>query len=98
VTTLSSPPEHYDPAVSEFMLVATDWSGRSNDTGSTTWMAIIEDGVFRVLENGRSRPEVRDQLIGLRRMSRRLVVGIDFAFGFPQWYADANGWRCGRDA
>jgi hypothetical protein len=60
-------------------------------------MAIVEDGVFCVLENGRSRPEVRDELIRLRRMSGRLVVGIDFAFGFPKWYADANGWRCGRD-
>jgi hypothetical protein len=88
---------NYDPIVTELMLVAIDWSGRSDDKGRTTWMAIIEDGVFRVLENGRSRPEVRDELIRLRRMSGRLVVGIDFAFGFPRWYAEANGWRCGRD-
>jgi hypothetical protein len=79
------------------MLVAIDWSGRFDDTGRTTWMAVIKDGVFCALENGRSRPEVRDELIRLRRMSGRLVVGIDFAFGFPQWYAEANGWRCGRD-
>jgi Protein of unknown function (DUF429) len=79
------------------MLVAIDWSGRSDDTGRTTWMAVVDDGVFRVLENGRSRPEVREELIRLRRTSNRLVVGIDFAFGFPRWYAEANGWKCGRD-
>jgi hypothetical protein len=60
-------------------------------------MAVIEDGVFCLLENGRSRPEVRDELIRLRGRCGRLVVGIDFAFGFPQWFAAANGWACGRD-
>ena len=60
-------------------------------------MAVIDDGVFRALENGRSRLGVRDELIRLRRKAGRLVVGIDFAFGFPQWYAEANGWKCGRD-
>ena len=65
------------------MLVAIDWSGRLDDRGRTTWMAVIEDGVFRRLENGRSRPELRDELIRLRGRSRRLVAGIDFAFGFP---------------
>src|SRR5262249_3454718 len=49
------------------------------------------------LENGRSRLELRDELIRLRGRCGRLVVGIDFAFGFPQWYAKANGWTCGRD-
>ena len=79
------------------MLVAIDWSGRVDDRGRTTWMAVIEDGVFRRLENGRSRPELRDELIRLRDRTARLVAGIDFAFGFPQWYAKANGWTCGRD-
>ena len=79
------------------MLVAIDWSGRFDDRGRTTWMAVIEDGMFCRLENGRSRPELRDELIQLRGKSSRLVVGIDFAFGFPEWYAEANGWTCGRD-
>ena len=83
--------------MTELTLVAIDWSGRSDDKGRTTWMATVKDGVFGVLENGRSRPEVRDELIRLRRISGRLVVGIDFAFGFPRWYAEAHGWRCGRD-
>jgi hypothetical protein len=61
------------------------------------WMAVIEDGVFCRLENGRSRQQVRDELIRLRSGTGRLVVGIDFAFGFPRWYAEANGWKCGRD-
>jgi hypothetical protein len=79
------------------MLVAIDWSGRLDDKGQTTWMAVIEDGVFRRLENGRSRPELRDELIRLRGESGALVTGIDFAFGFPQWHATASGWTCGRD-
>jgi Protein of unknown function (DUF429) len=83
--------------VTEFTVVAIDWSGRLDDTGRTTWMAVIEDGVFRRLENGRSRPELRDELIRLRGRTGRLVAGIDFAFGFPQWYAQANDWTCGRD-
>jgi hypothetical protein len=87
----------YDLAVTELMLVTIDWSGRLDDRGQTTWMAVIEDGVFARLENGRSRPELRDELIRLRGTSSRLVVGIDFAFGFPRWYAKANGWTCGRD-
>lgn len=87
----------YDHAVTELMLVAIDWSGRFNDRGRTAWMAVIEDGVFRRLENSRSRPELRDELIRLRGKSGRLVAGVDFAFGFPQWYAKANGWTCGRD-
>ena len=53
------------------MLVAIDWSGRVDDRGRTTWMAVIEDGVFRRLENGRSRPELRDELIRLRGTSGR---------------------------
>jgi hypothetical protein len=81
----------------ELILVAIDWSGRFDDGGRTTWMAVIEDGVFRRLENGRSRPEVRDELIRLRGRSGRLVVGIDFAFGFPQWYSETKGWTYGRD-
>ena len=83
--------------MTELTLVAIDWSGRSDDSGKTTWMAVIEDRVFARLENGRSRPELRDELIRLRGLSGRLVVGIDFAFGFPRWYAQANGWSCGRD-
>jgi Protein of unknown function (DUF429) len=79
------------------MLVAIDWSGRVDDRGQTTWIAVIEDGVFCRLENGRPRPELRDELIRLRGQTRRLVAGIDFAFGFPRWYAEANGWASGRD-
>src|SRR5215469_2750223 len=79
------------------MLAAIDWSGRSDDKGQTTWMAVIEDGVFTRLENGRSRPRLRDELIRMRGRAGRLVVGIDFAFGFPKWYAQARGWNCGRD-
>jgi hypothetical protein len=41
-------------------------------------MAVIEDGMFCLLENGRSRPQVRDELIRLRGRPGRLVVGIDF--------------------
>jgi hypothetical protein len=83
--------------VTELVLVAIDWSGRADDRGQTTWMAVVEDGVFCRLENGRSRPELRDELIRLRGTSGRLVAGIDFAFGFPHWYAKANGWTSGRD-
>jgi len=85
------------PPCRNLTIVAIDWSGRSDDRGQTTWMAAVVDGTFRLLENGRSRVEVCDELLRLRGGSDRLVVGIDFAFGFPRWYAEKNGWRCGRD-
>jgi hypothetical protein len=47
------------------------------------WMAVIEDGVFCLLENGRSRQQVRDELIRLRSRAGRLVVGIDLRSAFP---------------
>jgi hypothetical protein len=59
----------YDPAATELTLVAIDWSGRFDNRVRTTWMAMTEDGVFRRLENGRSQPELRDELIRLRGKS-----------------------------
>ena len=55
------------------MLVAIDWSGRLDDRGRTTWVAVIEDGVFCRLENGRSRPKLCDELIRLRGTAEECV-------------------------
>ena len=38
------------------------------------------------LENGRTRDEVLEWLIGLARETPRMVVGFDFCFGFPEWF------------
>lgn len=38
------------------------------------------------LENGRTRDEVAEWLIGLAHETPRMVVGFDFCFGFPEWF------------
>lgn len=38
------------------------------------------------LENGRTRAEVAEWLIGLARETPRMVVGIDMCFSFPEWF------------
>ncbi len=32
-----------------------------------------------------------------RDSGQRIVIGLDFSFGFPAWYAQRHGWRDGRE-
>jgi len=75
---------------------AIDWSGRADDRGRTTWLAVVRADVVSQLENCRPRAALRDELIRLRDESTHTVVGIDFAFAFPAWYMHEQGWRTGR--
>jgi hypothetical protein len=46
------------------------------------------------LRNGRTPAELVAWLAG---GDPRTVVGLDFAFSFPRWYCEQQGWESGRD-
>ena len=72
-------------------VVAIDWSGRNEGASEAIWLALVIDGQLTDLENGRGREGVIADTITLARRDRRTVVGLDFAFGFPAWYAEREG-------
>jgi len=77
-------------------LVAVDWSGRATGAAEAIWLARVVDGRLVELDNGRDRGAVIDRIVAIARAEPRTAVGLDFAFGFPAWYAAENGWTSGR--
>jgi hypothetical protein len=74
-------------------VVAVDWSGALQGASSRIWSAHVIDGKLVALRNGRTRPQVIDDLVNLRdRTPDGLVVGLDFSFSFPSWFLHAR--RC----
>jgi NTP pyrophosphatase (non-canonical NTP hydrolase) len=71
--------------------IAVDWSGHAGGGRDTIWVAVVEDGSLIRLENGRSRDEVTSHLIEMARSEPNIVVGLDFAFAFPRWFAESRG-------
>jgi hypothetical protein len=70
--------------------IAVDWSGATHNARSHIWLAEArEPGRLIRLESGRDRSELAHHL--LESPSQGLVVGIDFAFGFPAWFTTALG-------
>ncbi|CAA9482261.1 MAG: hypothetical protein AVDCRST_MAG45-236 [uncultured Solirubrobacterales bacterium] len=78
-------------------IVAIDWSGREKGAAEMIWLAIVSDGGLTYLDNGRDRQEIIDDAIALAKADHRTVVGLDFAFGLPAWYAEREGWTSGRE-
>jgi len=78
-------------------VVAIDWSGRAKGAAEAIWLAVARDGELVDLDNGRDRDQVIEKAISLSEEERRTIVGLDFAFGFPAWYAEQEGWTSGRD-
>jgi NTP pyrophosphatase (non-canonical NTP hydrolase) len=72
-------------------VIAVDWSGVAAGGHETIWLAEVVDGVLMSLENGRSRDELTDRLIEIARVESNIVVGLDFAFAFPQWFSKERG-------
>lgn len=77
--------------------IAVDWSGRKAREHRYIWLAEARGGRVVRLEDGRTREEVVAHLIELARKEPRLVVGFDFAFGFPEWFARERKCGSGRD-
>jgi hypothetical protein len=82
--------------------IAVDWSGRRTGEEPFIWLAEASAGVVTRLENGRSREQVVDELcliIAKANLDGRepLVIGLDFSFGFPAWFATKHGSDSGID-
>jgi NTP pyrophosphatase (non-canonical NTP hydrolase) len=71
-------------------VIAVDWSGVAAGGHDTIWLAEVQDGELTVLENGRSRQELTDRLIEIAAVDQNIIVGLDFAFAFPEWFAREN--------
>ena len=70
-------------------VIAVDWSGAKAGAKSKIWLAEIRAGRLTRLESGRDRREVVKHLITDARGD--VVVGLDFAFSFPRWFAKQQG-------
>ena len=77
--------------------IAIDWSGAITGEASRIWIARAVGGSLTALFAPGSRAAVREFLLDRRTDRARCVVGLDFAFSVPHWYADARGWLQVRD-
>ncbi|HYM16413.1 MAG TPA: hypothetical protein VEZ14_12730 [Dehalococcoidia bacterium] len=84
--------------------IAVDWSGAATRAARKIWLAEVCDGAVTRLETGRDRHALCDHLIDEARRDPAFVVGLDFAFSFPAWFARGHGaataagvWRLARD-
>ena len=75
--------------------IAVDWSGnrRPGSQREHIWVAEVEQGRPGRLENRRTRDEVVDWLSEQIRGDGLLVIGLDFAFSFPEWYVRMRNCR-----
>ena len=72
-------------------VIAVDWSGAVQGAADRIWLAEVEEGRVARLENGRRREALVAHLIDLSRDTDRVVVGLDFAFSLPAWFAEERG-------
>jgi hypothetical protein len=64
--------------------VAVDWSGAARGARSHIWLAeAVQPGRLKRLECGREREQLVQHLLDL---GPDVVIGLDFAFGFPEWF------------
>ncbi len=73
--------------------VAIDWSGARSGAAARIWVARARNGSLTGLEAPGSREAVQALLLARRADPAPCLVGLDFAFGMPAWYAAARGWR-----
>lgn len=69
-------------------VIAVDWSGAKSGARSKIWLAEVRGGRLTRLESGRDRAEVVRHLIDDACDDPDVVVGLDFAFSFPRWFAE----------
>jgi hypothetical protein len=69
-------------------VLAVDWSGDALYAERRIWLAEALDTQRLVrLEAGRGRQAVAAHLLEEVARTPRLVIGLDFAFGFPAWFS-----------
>ena len=72
-------------------VIAIDWSGAKTGAQSKIWLAEVRDRSLTRLESGRDRREVVAHVIADAATDPDVVVGLDFAFSFPRWFAEEQG-------
>lgn len=77
--------------------VALDWSGRATRAAETIWTAVVHDGRLVELANGRDRGQAIAHLLDLASRDPDLVVGLDFSFSLPAWFAASLGAATGPE-
>jgi hypothetical protein len=79
-------------------ILAVDWSGNASRSGArkAIWIGEGHDGEFR-LTSGLDRRETVALLVAEAARDPDLVVGLDFAFGLPEWFARSRGAGTARD-
>ncbi len=75
---------------SEPTCIAVDWSGARIGAERRIWLAEVRAGQLVRLENGRSPADLARELIDTASRVPLLVVGLDFAFSFPDWFLDEH--------
>ena len=73
-------------------VIAVDWSGAKAGAVLKIWLAEVCGGRIKRPESGRKRRELVEHLIDEAARDADLVVGLDFAFSFPRWFAERSGW------
>jgi len=80
-------------------VLAVDWSGAAEPSAQRRAIFVAEavDGELVALTAGRTRDETVDHLLDALERDPAGLVGLDFAFGFPAWWACAQGAAGGPD-
>jgi hypothetical protein len=78
-------------------IIAIDWSGAVDGSESKIWLAEAQGGQLTRLECGRTRDRIAQHLIDESPQTPDMVVGLDFAFGLPQWFLDERGLATGPE-
>ncbi|MDZ7631200.1 MAG: hypothetical protein U5K74_07600 [Gemmatimonadaceae bacterium] len=73
--------------------VAVDWSGALTGASSRIWIARAVGGALTALEAPGSRAAVERALLERRSDATPCLVGLDFAFSLPAWFAASRGWQ-----
>ncbi len=71
-------------------VIVVDWSGARTGAKSRIWLAEVCSGRLTRLESGRDREELIAYLIEVASTDPDLVIGLDFAFSFPRWFAEGE--------
>ena len=78
-------------------VVAVDWSGKATGAAESLWRAEVFEGKLTELRNGLGRDELVAKLVELADEEPCMVIGLDFAFSFPAWWCEEEGWSTGED-
>ena len=73
--------------------IAVDWSGALTGAANRIWIATARNGELAGLVAPGSRDAVAKALLARRENPAPAVVGLDFAFSVPAWYATERGWN-----